>query len=304
MDWLEQYINNIDNIPRPDWESIYAHVDNHYKDFDQHALWCDIALTWMNKLKSSLNNNYKIVESDNFIIVTSESDSYISTFQSFLERTRGKILNILNGIALDEGFGKHVVLIFDDIDFYYRYLSYYYSEDGEYGLSSGTYLNKGYGHFAFPHQDIFYAETIAAHEMTHALTFHLPMPLWLNEGIAVTIENYITNSTPLTMDNELYSRHKLFWGEQEIQEYWSGESFFRPDQGQELSYHLAQFCVDTLSKDYESFREFANKAHYSDGGEAALKEIFDSSLQDLISQYFGEGNWKPNPECWDLERIN
>lgn len=298
MEWLEQYFENDDNFPRPNWEKIYEHVDKNLTNSDQNELWCDIARAWMAKLKTVLTGNYGIYESDNFIVVTSESDKYISLFQQYLERSLKRTIKTLHGIASDEGYGKHVVLIFNDIDDYYSYLSYFYSEDGEYGLSSGIYLNKGYGHFAFPHQELTYAESIAAHELTHALLAHLPIPTWLNEGMAVTIENMITNSSPLRMDDEMYSRHKTFWGEKEIQEFWSGVSFYRTDEGQELSYHLAQFAVNSLSQEYETFIQFATTANSDDGGESAANETYGGSLGNLISQYFGDGIWAPNPDEW------
>jgi len=299
MEWLDQYFEDKDNFPRPNWENIYEHVDKHLSDSDQNELLCNIARTWMHKLITVLPNEYDVHESENFILVTSESEKYISLFQRFLERSLKRTTETLHNIALDDGYGKYIVLIFNDIDDYYSYLSYFYSEDGEYGLSSGIYLNKGYGHFAFPHQELTYAESIAAHELTHALLTHLPIPAWLNEGIAVTIENMITGSTPLRMDEEMYARHKTFWGEKEIQEFWSGDSFYRTDEGQELSYHLAQFAVNSLSQEYETFIQFANNANLNDGGEAAANEIYGGSLGNLISQYFGKGNWTPNPDEWE-----
>lgn len=304
IEWINQHFREIDNFPRPNWEAIYSDVEKNHKDTDQHDLWCNIARSWMNRLTSSLPTNYTIHESENFILVTSESEKYVSIFQRSLERTLKRIVSTLHGIASDEGFGKYVVLIFDDMDFYYSYLSYFYEKEGVYGLSAGVYLNKGYGHFAFPHQDLSYAESITAHEMTHALVSHLPIPAWLNEGMAVNIENLLTGSAPLKMDKEMYARHQSFWGEKEIQEFWSGESFHRPDEGQELSYHLAQFAVNSLSQDYDAFIEFANKAHLSDGGEAAANDVYEGSLGNLIAQYFGEGEWAPKPESWAVTHSN
>ena len=298
MDWLEKYINEIDGIPRPDWNGIYEYVDKNLINTNQDELWNNIAKNWMNSLIDILSGNYKIHESDNFILVTTESERYTSNFLKFLESSHKKTLASLHGIASDEGFGKYVVIIFDDIDNYYSYMSYFYPEDGEYGLSSGVYLNEGYGHFAFPYQELSYAETIAAHELTHALLAHLPIPRWLDEGLAVSIEDIITSSSPLRMNNRLYSQHELFWGEEEIQEFWSGDAFYRTDEGQRLSYQLAQFAVDALSNEYETFIQFANKAHFSDGGESAANEVYEGSLGNLISNFFGEGNWFPNPERW------
>lgn len=288
MEWLDQHFREVDNFPRPNWEAIYAEVEKNHKDTDQHNLWCAIARSWMNRITSGLPSDYAIHESDNFILVTSESEKYVSNFLEYLERTHKRILNTLHGIASGKSFGKHVVLIFDQIDLYYSYLSYFYEKDGEYGLSSGIYLNKGHGHFAFPHQEPSYAESIAAHELTHALLSHLSIPDWLNEGMAVGIEDLITDSAPQRMDSKIYARHQSFWGDKEIQEFCSGKSFERPDEGQELSCHLAQFIVDSLSQDYDKFIEFTNKANSSDGGEAAAKEVYGTSLKNIITQYFSE----------------
>jgi len=304
MEWINKYFNEIDNFPRPNWENIYEHVEAHLKDVEQNELWCGIANAWMLKLKSKLSDDYQIYESDNYILLTSESDRYVTLLQGFLESTLRKILSTLKGIASDEGYGKYVVIVFNDIDNYYSYMSYYYPEDGVYGLSSGVYLNNGYGHFVFPHQDVTYAESIIAHEMTHSLLSHLPIPLWLNEGMAVTIEDMITGTAPLRMDNELFARHKAFWDEKEIQEFWSGDAFHRPDEGQELSYHLARFAVKSLSHDYERFVRFANKANYDDGGESAANEIFGGGLGGLIAQFFGDGDWAPKPQEWNKEHSN
>lgn len=304
MEWINKYFHEADNFPRPNWENIYEYVESHLKNVEQNELWCEIANTWMLKLKSKLPDGYQIHESDNYILVTSESDRYVTLLQGFLESTLKKILSTLKGIASDDGFGKYVVIVFNDIDDYYSYMSYYYPEDGVFGLSSGVYLNNGYGHFVFPHQDVTYAESITAHEMTHSLLSHLPIPLWLNEGMAVAIEDMITGSAPLRMDNELFARHKSFWGEKEIQEFWSGDAFHRPDEGQELSYHLAQLAVKSLSHDYEAFVRFANKANGDDGGESAANEIFGGGLGGLIAQFFGDGDWEPKPQEWNKENSN
>jgi len=308
MEWLNKFFEERDNFPRPVWEDIYKYVDENYKESknsEVNELWCEIVRCWMNKIVSSqLSDKYLIHESESFILVTSEDDNYVQIFLGFLERTLGRILNSLQGIASGAGLGKHLVLMFDDIDLYYSYLSYFYPENGEYSLSSGVYLNDGYGHFAFPCQELIYAESIAAHEMTHALVSHLPIPAWLNEGLAVNIENTITGSYPFAMDNEMYSRHKLFWGEEEIQKFWAGDIFHEVGEGNELAYYLAQYVVRSLSNDYGSFKAFVNKANYADGGELAAIEVYGGSLGEIIGQYFGEGRWSPAPDVWEKLRSN
>lgn len=304
MKWIDKYFEDKDDFPRPDWTAIGNYVEQNLTESDQHTLWCDIATIWVNKIKSKLPEKFKVYESDNFIILTDESERYASNFLSFLERTRKRILTTLQGIASDEGYGKLVVLIFEDIDKYYSYTSYFYPNDGEYGLSSGVYLNSGYGHFAFPHVDLSYAEVVSAHEMTHALLAHIPIPTWLNEGIAVTIEKMIASYEPSEIEAEMYKEHFNFWNEDEIQEFWSGDSFGRTDEAQKLSYHLAFLAVKSLSVDYDTFIKFVNRAHHSDGGEQAAQEFYSGTLGNLISQFFGERNWSPEPKKWKEKSSN
>ena len=297
-DWVQKHIIDLDDYPRPNWVAITEYVNEEYADTVKHELWCDIARIWLDKLKKKLSIEYAVHELDNFILLTSEKEKYVNHFLRFLEKSRNKILTTLPGITRDDGYGKHVVIVFDDIDSYFTYISYFYPEEGTFGISSGIYLNEGYGHFAFPHQEITYAESIAAHEMTHALLSHLPIPLWLNEGIAVNIEDYIVGASPFRLDKEMVNRHRKFWGKNEVQEFWSGKSFGRVDEGQELSYHLAQFAVNTLSQNYDVFVQYVNKAHHSNGGEIAANEIFEGSLGGLLINILGDDDWSPKPNTW------
>lgn len=158
-------------------------------------------------------------------------------------------------------------------------------------------MNYGYGHFVFQHDNLDRAEPIAAHEMTHALLTHLPIPLWLNEGMAVNMEAMICGHLPPRLNRSMLDLHNEFWGESQIQEFWRGDSFSRPDDGQQLSYQLAQVLVSNLSKDYQAFEAFANQADFKDGGEAALNRVYGISLGELVDSILGSDNWSTVSTC-------
>lgn len=299
MDWLNQYLSIHQKLPHPNWELIFKHVDEHLNHADPQALWLDIARNWVSALGASLANDYKSTESENFILLSRENSTYTKKFLQFLEFSRKQLLSTLNRITNDQGYGKHVVVIFDDNDTYYDYTACFGPEEGTYGLSSGMYINYGYGHFVFPHQDIDHARPVAAHEMTHALLSHLPIPVWLNEGLAVNMERLICDIPPPRLNRAMFERHQFFWSEDSIQEFWFGSSFSRPDEGQELSYDLAQVLVNNLSENYEAFIFFVNNADWQDGGEKAIEDVFDISLGDMIYNFIGEGDWWPQPETWE-----
>ena len=238
-------------------------------------------------------------ESEQFLLLTKTDADYSRGLLHYLETTRRRILSSLRGIAHDEGYGKHVALIFDDGDDYLRYLAGFDTREGEIGLSSGVFLGRGYGHLAMPFVHYDGAERTIAHEMTHALVDHLPLPLWLNEGLATNMEDQLTFGRNLLGTPEERAKHGRFWGEEEVQQFWSGESFGRADEGQELSYELAQLAVKNLSQDYDDFVRFVEQVHYRDAGEEAAQAVYEGSLGNLMAHYFGEGDWVPNPELWN-----
>ncbi|MGI9236370.1 MAG: hypothetical protein ACR2QZ_03190 [Woeseiaceae bacterium] len=292
----------VGGFPRPDWEAIGLMYEAGTEEQRQEG-WETWARTWVNATTERLPDGYRVEESDNFLIMSAQDGRYVELLSKFLERALKKIMSNLGGIALDEGYGKHVVLIFNEQEPYYQYMSYFFPEEGEFILSSGVFLNSEYGHFAFPFLEMASAEPTSAHELTHACLRHLPIPLWLNEGFAVTMEDEICGFQPLQMEPERFREHRAFWNAETIQEFWSGFSFNRTDKGSGLSYELARFCLRSLAHDYDAFALFANTANFEDGGERAAIEVFGGSLGGVIHQFFGDGDWSPRPGEWSAQGV-
>ena len=276
---------------KPDWNEIALRIGDDLSNDDLHSEWSKECTKWLESLANEFGKDYRIEDSPSFSIMSNESERYIHVFSGFLERTLKRILNSLDGIASDEGFGKHVALIFKDIEQYYEYVCMFFPEEGEFGLSSGMYINEGYGHLVFPSQEIDYAELIAVHELTHACLVHLPIPLWLNEGMAVLMEDVLAGNR-LFLDKEMVERHHKYWNEETIQGFWSGESFMAIDEAQELSYNLAHILARNISQDFSAFAKFSNSANYEDAGELAAQECLGLSLTQMVGSFLGEGNWQ------------
>ena len=297
MDVEKELMPLSEGFPRPDWDAISKLVEAQPEQ-EWQVNWERWAKSWVAATADCLPDGYKVIESKNFLLLSSKDDHYLKLLNEFLERSLNKILTALSGIASDDGYGKHVVFIFDEQDSYYRYKSYFYPDEGEFILSAGTFLNTGYGHFAFPYMDMDEAEATSAHELTHACLAHLPIPLWLNEGLAVTMESSICGWSPQNKF-ERFPEHVHFWNTETIQEYWSGEAFNRGDEGSGLSYELAGWCVEALAKDYDSFIAFTNAASHEDAGEPAATDAYGFGLGVLLEQFFGGGDWSPKPSKWE-----
>jgi hypothetical protein len=241
-------------------------------------------------------------ETPTFLIITEAPERIAREAGNSYEAALKHILSSLSGVASDAGFGKHVVLMFARLDEYYRYITYFYPE-GEHPMSGGVCLGgDGYIHFAFPTLDYSSYRTVLVHELTHGCLAHLPIPAWLNEALSMRMEEVICGSSIFHLDGDIYDRHVAYWNVDSIQDFWTGESWQIPGDSFELSYSLAQVLWRKIEVDLGAARDqvlrFIAAAHASDSGEAACQSAFSTSLGDLVTDFLGEGEWKPNPDKW------
>jgi hypothetical protein len=281
----------IDGFPRPDWAAIDRLISQS-PESEAHELWRAAARAWVESTARHLGPPYKVMETPSFLFLTPLSERNNGLITAFAEKALRQVSRKLDGLAETDVYGKRVILLFETQDAYYEYCAYFYP-DGEHPLSAGVFLNADYGHIAIPYYDVAETEATLAHELTHNCLRALPIPVWLNEGLAVTIENELCGNRPLRMDPDRFGEHEAFWNEETIQEFWSGRSFGRVDEGNGLSYELARYCIRALAHDIPSFIEFARRASHEDGGEAAAVEIYGGSLGGLMQQFFGPGEWSP-----------
>lgn len=286
-------------LPIVDWGAMDAYAPKDSRPEVLDAFWTAVARQWLNELHSALGKQYSIRESDRFLLLSPLESVRAKATLDFVERTRKRIVLLLNGIARESEIGKVCLLILADQDSYYRYISNYYPSQGEFSISGGMFLQHGYGHFVFVADDMHVMEPTIAHELTHCMVQHLPLPAWVNEGTAVNTEHRLCSRTPpLYTPEEMQAKHAAFWNEQTIQEFWSGKSWLRPDDANLLSYDLAQHFVTMSSSDFDRFRAFANAVNASDGGEAAAREHLGYPVAHLAEAVLGEGPWEPKPELW------
>lgn len=286
----------------PDWEAIGHLIEEQVPESEWNSAWEAAALAWVGRIRDSLGGGYQLHQTANFLILSAAPPRIVRDACKSFEEARQQILSNLEGVALDEGYGKHVVLMFERIDDYYGYLDYFYPE-GDHPMSGGVCLSgEGYVHFAFPTVDYSSYRTVLVHELTHGCLNHLPIPLWLNEALAMRMEQAICETQTFHLDREIHDRHLAYWNEETIQQFWSGISWSIPGDSNELSYNLAQILWKKIEGDLSAPRsallEFAAIADCQDAGEAALQEVFDVGLVDIVTDFLGEGAWEPDPDCW------
>ena len=286
----------------PNWEAIGKQIEKSVPSLNWNSAWEQAARQWTERLCDKLGGAYHLYETANFMIISEAPDRVMLDAGRFCEKALVRILSALSGVALDEGYGKHVVLMFSHPDDYYQYTSYFYA-DGEHPMSGGVYLSgEGYAHFAFPATDYSSYRAVLVHELTHACLSHLPLPTWVNEAMAMRMEDAVSESQSLSIDREKYDRHAKHWNSRTIQQFWEGESWEIPCDSFELSYNLAQVIWRKIEVDLGAPRqavlEFVSSADEKDAGEAACKAAFDVSLGELVGDFLGDGDWGPKPDLW------
>lgn len=284
-------------LPIPDWEKQQWPEDSNADLLHEYAN--RLAATWLDAMASALPERYARAESENFMLLSALEFRARNALLQYLERSRKRVLGTLPGIAADHGYGKTVVVVFESEETYYQYVSHYGGQSSvPEAFSAGMFIDAGYGHFVFTESPFDLMEPVVVHELTHCLVRHLPIPAWLNEGLAVNTEHRFVPQRPRFRANELQFLFGRFWNEFTIQEFWSGKSFLRPDDGQPLSYELAKLLVQLLDKDYEVLSRFCAAATHEDAGEDAAKRVLGSSLKDLTEIVLGPGQWSPDPVSW------
>jgi hypothetical protein len=196
---------------------------------------------------------------------------------------------------------KEAVIVFADAHEYARYASRYVPDLDETMVSAGMYLHAERPHFITHGDELWRMEPTIVHELTHAQLAHLPLPLWVNEGMAVNSEERVTRRGEDAFEvKDLEQKHRAFWTPDTIQEFWCGTAFRRDDDGSRLAYDLGRLLVNGLAADWAGFKRFARAAHRDDAGRAAAEEQVLVDLGEAVRHFLGrdDGEWGPRPEAW------
>lgn len=284
-------------FPVPDWEQQYELTRDLGADTQRlNSFWTERGREWTCLLRDSFGGQYHVEESKNFWVLAAKDQRahlrLVQRAEAAYERIRTAV-----GQLPGESYGKTPMLVFEDQDLYYAYVSEYYT-DGHHPASGGVFLNEGYGHLAFWFGEWDSAEAVLAHEIAHSVVASLDMPLWLNEGIAQVAEVAITGR--YGSETDFFGRDEMmleapepYWNSRTIQEFWTGAGFAIVGDDQSHHYGLAFDLVHRLAANRACFQAMLKKVASADAGRAAIEEVYGIKLEDLVADVLGEGDWSP-----------
>ncbi len=293
---LSDFISTAEGFPYPAWNKISKHIRENFPKNDWVDAFREAVVQWLEKLRTAFAPPYFLNESAGFFLVSNQVKNKRQELLQFAGKIRTQIQNQLRGVKFKETFGKQVILLFHELDDYYRYISHFYPE-GTHNLSWGVCIKAGYVHVAMPLLNGKNVRSTLVHELAHNALFTLPIPRWLDEGVARVFQDQSNRArgTGFDADMDMAERHRAYWTPENIQAFWSGKAFNNPESV-ELSYSLANILMQLLASEKGDFKKFLQDARYSDGGAAAFAAAYRGSLGQIAGIFLGKGDWDPKPQ--------
>lgn len=299
---------------RVDWARLYHSILRHRDPTYFEPAWDAAKVQWCERLKADLGGSAQIWSARDVLLLTDISESQARAALSFADQIHGSLRVQFADLAHSHARGRVPILLFTDETDYYEYLSYFYPDEGTFPQSCGVYLSSdGCPHVAARHMAHGQTAITLAHELSHLMLSHLPLPGWVNEGVAMRLPRVLAASfdsvlskdpafswwtaladahQPLFSD-DILERHQQFWNEENIQEFWAGTSFHEPSEIQELSYSLAEILVTKFSEDWPGFVGFLAAVQSGDGGQTAALDHLGTCLGGALEPILGPGYWRP-----------
>jgi hypothetical protein len=276
---LGDHIASTNGFPVLDWQAVSDWLASIADPQSRQRARDASRRAWLLHLRDAMGTDFRLHESDHALVLSSLEPKVAAAAADYIAKTRSRVGRVLNRLAALPPGERSILLVMDDEAMYYQYVAGYYPDEGEFALSGGMFVNAGCPHFIVKRADLTQVEPVIAHELTHSAVSHLQLPLWLDEGIAVNTEHKLAGAQPgLYTPQEMRARHLRFWGEEEIQQFWSGDSFHRSDEGNMLSYDLARIMVDQMARSWDRFEGFALNARREDAGAASARQHLDLDL--------------------------
>lgn len=275
-----------------DWERYLPIFDAQVPEADKNAVWDIIIQCWLLELLQNLGGAYQLSIGENIQLISDANQQTAGALRAFAQNTLAQLRPLLAVELLDVLTYRVTVLAFTEPDDYYDYVSHHYPE-GNFPMSGGVFLGRNFPHIALVGDISLYAQRAVAHELTHYAFARLPLPTWLNEALAMGVERMMA-SDPFELDQEIADRLRDFWTEDNIQIFWSGESWQIPGDASELSYKLAEVLWQQLRTRGEVLAAFIYAADFNDAGQDAAVKHLGFGLETLVEEFLGPGNWRPD----------
>jgi hypothetical protein len=291
---LDGYFEIRERFPRPRWAAMRQWIEAN-ADVDSRAAWVAFEFEWLQRLRGVLGESYLISSSEHFLFLAAVAESELERLHEFADGVYERIFRLLAGAAAQSPWGVPVIFVFPELDVFYDYISAAYPEEGLFLQTHGLLMNEECDHVALFGRSTDAVARDLAHELCHAAVRHLPLPRWLDEGLACVLGARLWN--PVFVFERWIAEERLPWLREHIQDFWAGVAFATTEDELEFI-RQAEKLVRHLFDEGQEFASFLAHAERRDGGDAAARLYLRRSLGEVGTEAFGPGDWQPCPELW------
>ncbi|MCB9888761.1 MAG: hypothetical protein H6836_04220 [Planctomycetes bacterium] len=300
---LDACSDTVHGLPRPRWDEVRERIDRAGDgETERDGAWSQTIHAWIRRLAAAMQPPATVTHSEQFTLVACAGAEDTETLFAFFETALAKIQVSLPSLVDTSRLPHLLVVLFETWDGYYDYVDLQRrgeESENEIAASGGMFLRRPVPHYVSRRDDLGITKTTAAHELTHFCLSQLELPLWLDEGIARTLEAVVEQGPALSLDASRLQQHRDLWDVATIQQFWSGRAWTDPVSS-ELAYELARMAVCALVGEPNVFVAFVRHADWRDAGQSAFQRTCGTGLEGLITQFFGPGSWAPDSRRWDL----
>ncbi len=259
------------------------------------ATWNDLVVGWIEHVVDAKGQGGRWSRGANFHLVELPGDERAHHALRWAQEIQAFLLRYLDGIVEPHASPLPLLLFVQQSDYIDWHADFESNDAGdELASSGGMFINGPCPHIAAPLG--LQLESTLAHELTHAVVRHLPLPAWLNEGFAVAMAGLWSRHVLRPSSYDL-ADHRRLWNTATIQRFWSGHAF-RDHSLQMVAYQLAHVLVTRLAGNYDRLYRFANAATFADAGAAAFAATYGEPISRLLVPMLGLGPWQPDPVTW------
>ena len=294
-------IYETNGLPRMNWEQARNIITQHLQPHLNAGGLSHAVRWWLELMAAAAGPQYRVFEDSDFFILLSGD---VGRARRILEavqpawRLIGKLMERdATSDSRDSTLPKQAIIIFDDPERYYDYICEFYPDQHQvFGTSSGVYISDGYPHIVLNAPGNVVSLQTLVHELTHSAVDSLPLPRWLNEGMAQKMEDLVRPAHhPFLLTPREVRLQQRYWAWFGIQRFWNGSSF-NLKGGQRPSYQLSEVMARSLIVGRGRnglFKLFLLYAHRRDAGEEAARKFLGCGVGDLVAEFLGPGDWYP-----------
>ncbi len=238
----------------------------------------------MERLRASLAEyaDVRVHVSDNFTMLSDLRTEAVSDVLCLADHALVRVADLFPDIDFRPPHGQWPLLLFEDRDIFMAYYSNVMPAGSVSMIPGGVWIS-GPGqlsHFLIPYSAVDTLDGALAHELIHAALDRLPTPLWLEEGLAMSVECALGHRMHPFASYDAYTEIKAYFSEHDPVAVLRANDFKDPMHGEYL-YKLSQLMVACLLRDRVRFSQFIQSSCVDDQGESALRDVYNYDLAAL-----------------------